>query len=32
LDLQSAPGQGTAASFSPPVRQAGYAAPRLAAG
>ncbi len=31
LDLKSAPGQGTAASFSLPVRQAGFALPRPAA-
>jgi two-component system cell cycle sensor histidine kinase PleC len=30
LDLKSAPGQGTAASFSLPVRQAGFALPRSA--
>jgi two-component system cell cycle sensor histidine kinase PleC len=32
LDLRSAPGQGTAASFSLPVRQSDYALPRAAAG
>jgi two-component system cell cycle sensor histidine kinase PleC len=31
LDLKSAPGQGTAASFSLPVRQASFALPRVAA-
>jgi len=31
LDLKSAPGQGTAASFSLPVRQTGYALPKAGA-